>query len=423
MTTETLEKKQNKTSKKVIAANILREQKAIKEALELKPGQEDFYRIWQAQASPYSHKVMTYMNYKGIPYKRITTDAGALSGKITELVGQSIIPVLLTPQDQVMQDSTPILEHFEASFQDKPAIPEDPRLAMLMWLIEEFADEYMPRIAMHTRWGNDQNIGTASHKIARDLTFGNPSLTTGQLAPMIAGRQAGFNKHLGLEGDHVKANMDQQILDLLAILEQHFLHYQFLLGFKPSLADFSLYGPLKVHLYEDPQSNEIMERNAPRTCRWLRTIMDFGDTRGCAGQTEFGDWIDLDSGVPESLEQLLCFIARTYIPFAKACAMAGKDRNKSFTATVDGIEASFSVHQYRVWSFEQLQLKFLNLQDNDKQFIENVFAATGIQPTLMQGEIIHNALFDGFTPPFIKGGVADARALYLKNKNRKVTGV
>lgn len=330
---------------------------------------------------------------------------------------------MLTPNDEVMQDSTPILEHFEATYKDKPAIPTDARLAMLMWMFEEFADEYMPRIAMHTRWGNGQNIGAASHKIARDLTFGNPSLTTQQLAPVIANRQAGFNKHLGLEGDKIKANMDQQILDLLAILEEHFSHYQFLLGFKPSLADFSLYGPLKVHLYEDPQSNEIMELHAPRTCRWLRTIMDFGDTRGCAGQTEFGDWINLDNGVPESLEKLLGFIAQTYIPFTKACAIAGKDRGKSFTATIFGVEANFSVHQYRVWSFEQLQLKYINLRESDKQFISELFESTGILPTFMKGEIIHNALFDGFTPPFIKDGVADARALYLKNKNRKVTGV
>ena len=209
----------------------------------------------------------------------------------------------------------------------------------------------------------------------------------------------------------------------IQILEEHFVHYQFLLGFKPSLADFALYGPLKVHLYEDPQSNEIMELNAPRTCRWLRTIMDFGDTRGCAGQTEFGDWMDLEHSVPASLEKLLVFIAKTYIPLAKACAIAGKDRSKSFTATVYGEEASFSVHQYRVWSFEQLQGKFLNLRNKDKQFIESVFISTGIQPTFMQGEIIHNALFDGFTPPFIKNGVADARALYLKTKKRKVTGV
>ena len=81
------------------------------------------------------------------------------------------------------------------------------------------------------------------------------------------------------------------------------------------------------------------------------------------------------------------------------------------------------MHQYRVWSFEQLQLKYQNLNDSDKHFIDELFEATSILPAMMDGDVIHNALFDGFTPPFIKDGVADARAKYLKEKGRKITGV
>jgi len=408
---------------KPIPANILQEQKTLKDSRELKAGQENFYRIWQSYASPYSHKVMTYMNYKGIPYKRMEADMTSMAGDITKLVGQSIIPVILTPDEQVMQDSTPILQYFEKTYPQKPTVPDDNRLEFIMWLLEEFSDEYMPRIHMHTRWGNDQNNRTMGQRIARGLTYGNPSVTPQNLGPMISKRQEGFKKHLGLGDDAIKPNMDQQILDLLAILEEHFKHHQFLLGFKPSMADFALYGPLKIHLFNDPQSNEIMELNAPRTCRWMDTIMEFGDTRGCAGQTEFGEWINLDDGVPESLSKLLGFVAKTYMPFAKACAIAGKDRNKSFTATVYGAQATFSVHQYRVWSFEQLQLKYLSLEGQGKHFIDELLTSANILPKLMEGEIVHNALYDGFTPPFIVDGIGDARAKHLKNKGRKVTGV
>lgn len=404
-------------------ANILQEQKSLKDSRTLKPGEEKFFRIWQSYASPYSYKVMTYMNYKGIPYKRMEADANAMMGDIPRLVGQSILPVILTPDEQVMQDSTPILQYFETQFTDKPTVPEDARLAFLMWLLEEFADEYMPRIHMHTRWGNDQNNRTLGHRIARGLTFGNPSVTPQQLAGSISARQQGFSKHLGLGDESINPNMDQQILDLLSILEEHFEHYQYLLGFKPSMADFALYGPLKIHLFNDPQSNEIMEINAPRACRWLDTMTDLGDIRGCAGQTEFGDWINLNDGVPTSLEKLLGFVGKTYIPFAKACAVAGKDRNKTFTATVYGAQATFSVHQYRVWSFEQLQLKYQELQGQDKHFVDELLNATEILPTMMEGDIVHNALYDGFTPPFVKDGVADARARHLKSKGQKVTGV
>tara|TARA_B110000093_G_scaffold162128_1_gene183945 strand:- start:19 stop:171 length:153 start_codon:yes stop_codon:yes gene_type:complete len=37
-------------------------------------------------------------------------------------------------------------------------------------------------------------------------------------------------------------------------------------------------------------------------------------------------------------------------------------------------------------------------------------------PAMMDGEIIHNGLFDGFTPPFVKNGVSDARVKHLKEK-------
>lgn len=413
----------NKKSDSKIPANILQEQKALKDSRELKSGQEKFYRIWQSYASPYSYKVMAYMNYKEIPYKRMEAEANAMMGDIPRLVGQAILPVILTPDEQVLQDSTPILQYFEQLFPEKATVPEDARLAFIMWLLEEFADEYMPRIHMHTRWGNEQNNKTLGHRIARGLSFGSPSVTPQQIAGAISARQAGFSKHLGLGDESIKPNMDQQILDLLAILEEHFTHFQYLLGFRPSMADFALFGPLKIHLFNDPQSNEIMEVNAPRTCRWLDNITDLGDTRGCAGQTEFGDWINLDEGMPLSLEKLLSFVGKTYIPFAKACAIAGKDRNKTFTATIYGTEATFSVHQYRVWSFEQLQLKYLNLQGQSKHLVDEILNATEILPTFMEGEIVHNALYDGFTPPIIKNGIADARAKHLKSKGQKVTGV
>jgi len=408
---------------KTVPANIQQEQKSMSSSRQLNAGEENHYRIWQAYGSPYSQKVMSYMNYKGIPYKRMEVNMKVMTDDITKLVGQSIVPVILTPDEQVMQDSTPILQYFETTYPEKPTIPDDPRLEMIMWLVEEFADEYMPRLHMHTRWGNEQNNRTLGHRLARGFTYGDPQMTPQMLAGTISARQDGFNKHLGLGDESIKPNIDEQILDLLAILERHFLHFQFLLGFKPSMADFALYGPLKAHIFNDPQSNEIIEINAPRTCRWLDTIMDLGDTRGCAGQTEFGEWIDLDDGLPKSLEELLEFIGNTYIPFAKACAIAGKDRNKTFTATVYGAEATFSVHQYRVWSFEQLQLKYENLDGSDKLFIDEIFANAAILPTLMKGEIVHNGLFDGFSPPFIKDGIADARAKHLKEKGRKVIGV
>lgn len=402
----------------VSGKNQCKEIQAHEKSQQLGPGQEGYFRIWQDRASPFSYKVMAYMNYKDIPYKRIQANAQATMQGIPKLVGQPIIPVVLTPEEEVLQDSTPIIEWFEQRYVDRAVLPQDQRLACFMWLLEDFADEYMPRIHMHTRWGNEQNRRAVSHRIARGQCYAMPQLDLSQVAAMVVARQPGFDKHLGLT-DAVRGNMDEQVLELLSILEAHFLDYQFLLGFRPSLADFALYGSLFVHLYNDPNSRETMEVHGPRTCAWLETIHDFGDTRGCAGQTEFGDWLILDEGIPETLQRLLGFTAKTYVPFARACAQASQAGEKRFEAEVYGMTASFSTHHYRAWSFEQVQKRYAALEGAAKTFVDEVFSQCGVLPELMEDGIAHCDLFDGFTPPVIKDGVSDARVRHMKSKGKK----
>ncbi len=86
-----------------IPANIAQEQKLHAESKKLKPGEEDLYRIWQGQASPFSYKVMTFMNYKGIAYKKVRATLQELPWA-DKVAGQSIVPIMLAPDGQVMQD-------------------------------------------------------------------------------------------------------------------------------------------------------------------------------------------------------------------------------------------------------------------------------------------------------------------------------
>ncbi len=394
--------------------NLLLEQTLLERSKTLFAGEEDHYRIWQAQGSPYSYKVMAYMNYRGIKYKKIKSTLTDLQW-VDKVAGQSIVPVMLTPDDRVMQDSTPIIEYLESAHEGPETIPDDNALAFVMWLIEDFCDEYMPRMHMHTRWGNALNRSALSHRIARGICYASPDVHTKDLAPMIENRQTGFNKHLGLTSESIRESVDRQISELLAILEEHFTQYQFLLGNRPSIADFALYGPLKVHFYSDPYSNEIMETEAPQTCNWIETIDDLGDVRGCAGQTEFGNWLDY-SELPDSLNKLVRFIAKTYLPLAKHCAISSEKREKQYSAVIDGHTATFSTHHYRGWAFEQMQLRYTHLTASTKDQLNDLLSSNGIMPDLISDGLFHNGLFDGFTPPFIENGIPDARIKRIKEK-------
>lgn len=396
-------------------ANLHREAQTIEREMNLADGQT-CYRIWCDNNSPYSWKLRAYLHYKGIPYQRMRNNAHAYMQRIPSQVGMSIIPVMLTADDQVLQDTTPIMQLFEERYPSRACIPDDPRLAFLMWLIEDFADEYLVRLSMHYRWGNLQNRSALSHRLARALCYGLPQMRPGQMAPMVLQRQSGFDQALGLDGEGVRASLDQQLIDLLAILDGHFEHYQFLLGDRPSLADFAVFGQLFAHLYQDPFSAELMELHGPRTCNWIETLHELGDVRGGVGQTSFGEWLDIRGGVPAGLASLLAFVGMTYIPFSAGTALASGERKKTFRAEVYGVDTTFLTSQYRAWSFEQVQQRYLALDELDWRCLEPLLKAARVLPAMLANGVIHNSLYDGFSPPFIRDGIADARIQHLKAK-------
>ena len=67
-------------------------------------------------------------------------------------------------------------------------------------------------------------------------------------------------------------------------------------------------------------------------------------------------------------------------------------------------------------SFEQLQLRYEALSDSDQRDLDKVLTRSQIMPAMMADGILHNGLFDGFTPPFIKDGIPDNRIKRLKEK-------
>ena len=405
--------------KKGPGKNLLREQQALLDDLQLKQDHQERYRLWCDPNSPYSCKLRTYLNYKEIPYQRMRINLKAYYNDIVEKVGMSIMPVIITPDDQVMQDTSPIMEVFEKQYSKHSCTPDDARLAFIMTLLEDFGDEYLTRFSMHYRWGNEINRTTLSHRLARSMSYGDVNMHAKTVAPMVLGRQSGFDGPLGLKDQNARNSLDKQLIDLLSILDKHFEQHQFLLGDRPSLADFAIYGHFYAHLYQDPYSAAIMEQYGSRTCNWMDTITEFGDSRGLVAQSEFRDWLDLDENTHTTLEQLLAFVGKTYIPFAAGTALATSLGNKTFKANIYDLEVEFSTFQYRAWSFENVQNAHEALSTEHQLWLHPILTSAQVLPGLMENGVLHCNLFDGFNPPFIKDGICDARVRYLKDKKQK----
>jgi glutathione S-transferase len=69
------------------------------------------YRLYGAAISLYTGKVRAYLRYRNIPF---VEESG--SPEIFERVGFRMIPVVHTPDDQLIQDTTVIIDYFEEQF-------------------------------------------------------------------------------------------------------------------------------------------------------------------------------------------------------------------------------------------------------------------------------------------------------------------
>src|SRR5262245_48903415 len=67
------------------------------------------YRIFGSELSPYSVKVRSYFRYKGIPHEWVVRSAANMD-EFRRHAKLPLIPLVLAPGGEAMQDSTPILE-------------------------------------------------------------------------------------------------------------------------------------------------------------------------------------------------------------------------------------------------------------------------------------------------------------------------
>src|SRR5271169_5417850 len=99
------------------------------------------HRIFGVEMSPYSIKVRSYFRYKGIPHQWIVRSMET-QPEYQKYAKLPIVPLVVTPGGEGIQDSTPIIERFEAEHPEPSVHPSDPVSAFVSTLLEEFGDEW-----------------------------------------------------------------------------------------------------------------------------------------------------------------------------------------------------------------------------------------------------------------------------------------
>lgn len=264
------------------------------------------YRFYGAEISYFSSKVRPALRYKNIHFAEILPTPAAYAEVILPRTGLGFIPILITPDDETLQDTSIILDALEQRFPERPLYPSTPvqRVAAYVW--ELYADEFLLLPAMHYRWNTEEGEAKARGDFA--AFSGNP-----ETANRFADIMSGSLPMLGVLPE-TQSGIEAHTLELLDRLSAHLDACPYLLGGRPSLADCASMGPLYGHLYLDAVPGRLLRDRAQPVCHWVER-MNHPDP------AEDGSWYGSDE-LPSTLMPLLELIGRDAIPLILDSARA-----------------------------------------------------------------------------------------------------
>src|ERR1043166_10034200 len=96
--------------------------------------------------SPFSDKAQAIFRYKDIPFTRVEVNPKITAEVLVPKTGKHLIPGLVKPDGSGLGDSTRIAHYADELRPDPPFLPDEPRLEFLTHLIEDYPDEWMPKL-------------------------------------------------------------------------------------------------------------------------------------------------------------------------------------------------------------------------------------------------------------------------------------
>jgi len=319
------------------------------------------HRIYGSELSPYSVKVRSFFRYKQLDHEWIPRSP-AVQAEFQKYAKLPLVPLVVTPEGEGIQDSTPILERFEASHLEPSVTPADPALAFVSALLEEYGDEWGNKWMFHYRWRYQPDVWSTAERIAEQMMGAQGTLAVAQARAAVASRMMG---RLGFVGSNEKTQplIEASFARALALIEAHLASRPYLLGGRPAMADFGVW----AQLYEaatDPTPGQIMRASAPNVMAWIQRML----SPRCEGEFEA-----LTALAPTLTPLLTDEVGALFLPWSAANAAAIGRGDKSFTMDLGGAQWTQEPQKYHARSLAEIRRKY-----------EAAKSATGLEALLEQ---------------------------------------
>ncbi len=341
-------------------------------------------RLQGVHGSPYTRKMLAVLRYKRLPYRFIIgmpnmpamPGSGADRGQLP-VPKVPLLPTFYLPDAQgklqAVTDSTPLIRRIEAAFPERSVIPADPVMAFLNYVIEDYADEWLTRCMFHYRWSYEADIGKAGTVLPLLQRVDLPDPVLAGFSKQFTERQIGRLHVVGSDATTAPVIEDSYVR-FLDCMEAMLRTGQFVLGNRPSSADFGLMGQLTCLTHFDPTPMRICEARAPRTYAWVERAEDL-----CGYEITAADWCSPED-IADALLAFLREVARTHLPQMLANARAVAAGEKEFETEIDGKPWRQPSFPYQAKCLRWTREEFAQLSETDRGTARNILRQCGLLP-------------------------------------------
>jgi len=320
--------------------------------------------VYGTDCSYYTGKLEAYLRAKGIAY-RLEPFSESNLRRCARYTGVMQIPQVECPDGSWLVDTTLIIEFLERTCPEPVLHPITPAAGFLSRLLEDFADEWLWRPAMHYRWSFPRNANLMAEWLSEHVA--ERRVPTWLKHRFWKQRQY----RTFVSGDGVapatRAAVEASYLDTLDALEKIFARRPYLLGDRPCEADFGFFGPLFRHFCCDPVPGRVMRSRAPGVHEWVARMWNATPERfRGAGMLE---------KIPADLADLLALVTDVYIRYLSANSTAYARGEQRVRYQVQGVTFEEPVKPYRVWCRDRLHDFFVALSASDRTVVESALAA------------------------------------------------
>ncbi len=283
------------------------------------------YIVYGGELSYFTRKLEAALIFYGLPYE-IRAKRPDNREDIELRSGTHQIPVLHTPENWMVADTTPLMQLLDGRCPDRRMFPAGP-VGVLVQVVEDYFDEWVARTMVHYRWHYARSAEFASLRMAG----GNPDAARSvrEWGPRAC-------RATGTDSEHQQRAAEDEYLRILTAMEAQLADTPYLLGDRPTAVDCVLLGGLRAHTNMDPDPREVTA-GFPRVVAWSDGAAD--------------DWAGTGELAPFPISTPFCqFVVSemvdTYQPYVLGNRAAQQAGAKAFHIDTYGEQVSYLSRPY-----------------------------------------------------------------------------